>query len=143
VQNARPGTPRPRRPRISAARESHRGSHSSNLLECFLSQRRSLVVNPPKIGGNTFYRWFLAAVAADTEADAFWSWSHPESNPLLAKPGSNFDTRFVVLKSALLGASLLIECYALHHNPRLCRHFVWLNFTIAGALGGVRSSRQQ
>ena len=29
------------------------------------------LVNPPKSGGNTLYRWFLAAVAADTEADAF------------------------------------------------------------------------
>jgi hypothetical protein len=94
-------------------------------------------VNPPKSEGNTLYRWSLAAAVAGSAADTFSSWSHPEANPLLANPGSNFDTRSVLLKSALLGASFLIEYYALRHNRHLYRPFAWLNFTIAGVLGGT------
>jgi hypothetical protein len=94
-------------------------------------------VNLPKRDGHTLYRWSLAAALAGTAADTFSSWSHPEANPLLANPGSNFDARSAVLKSALLGASFLIEYYALRHNPHLYRHFAWLNFTIAGVLGGA------
>jgi hypothetical protein len=94
-------------------------------------------VNPPKSEGNTLYRWSLAAATLGSAADTFSSWGHPEANPLLANNGSNFDTRSVMLKSALLGASFLIEYYALRHNPHLYRHFAWLNFAIAGALGGA------
>ena len=95
------------------------------------------LVNHPKSDGKTLYRWSLAAALAGSAADTFSSWSHPEANPLLANPGSNFDARSAVLKSALLGASFLIEYYALRHNPHLYRHFAWLNFTIAGVLGGA------
>jgi len=95
------------------------------------------LLNPPKKEGTTLYRWSLAAAAAGSAADASSSWSHPEANPLLGSPGSNFDARSVALKSALLGASFLIEYYALRHNPNLYRHFAWLNFAIAGAFGGA------
>ena len=90
-----------------------------------------------KSDGKTLYRWSLAAVAAGNAADTFSSWHQPEANPLLAGPGSEFDGRSVLLKSALVGASLLVEHWALHQNPRLYRTFAWLNFTIAGVLGGV------
>jgi hypothetical protein len=43
----------------------------------------------------------------------------------------------VLLKSALVSASFLIERWALRQNPHLYRTFAWLNFTIAGVLGGV------
>jgi hypothetical protein len=87
--------------------------------------------------GQTMYRWSLAAVAAGNAADTFSSWHQREANPLLAGPGSEFDGRSVLLKSALVGASFLIERWALRQNPRLYRTFAWLNFTIAGVLGGV------
>lgn len=87
--------------------------------------------------GQTMYRWSLAAVAAGNAADTFSSWHQPETNPLLAPHGSEFDGRSVLLKSALVGASCLIEHWALRENPRLYRTFAWLNFTIAGVLGGV------
>jgi hypothetical protein len=85
--------------------------------------------------GQTLYR--LAAAAVGNAADAFSSWHRPEANPLLAAQGSEFDGRSVLLKSALVGASFLIERWALRQNPRLYRTFAWLNFTIAGLLGGV------
>jgi hypothetical protein len=90
-----------------------------------------------KSDGQTLYRWSLAAVAAGNAADTFSSWHQPEANPLLAGPGSEFDGRSVLLKSALVGASLVIERWALRENPRLYRTFAWLNFTIASVLGGV------
>jgi hypothetical protein len=93
--------------------------------------------NPPKGDGKTLYRWSLAAVTVGNAADTFSSWHHPEANPFLANPGSNFDARFMALKAALLGASFLIERWALHYNPHLYRPFAWLNFTIGGVLGGV------
>ncbi len=93
--------------------------------------------NDAKNDGRTLYRWSLAAVAAGNAADTFSSWHQPEANPLLAGRGSEFDGRSVLLKSALVGASFLIERWALRQNPRLYRTFAWLNFTIAGVLGGV------
>jgi len=90
-----------------------------------------------KSDGQTMYRWSLGAVAAGNAADTFSSWHRPEANPLLAGPGSEFDGRSVLLKSALVGASFLIEHWALRQNPHLYRTFAWLNFTIAGVLGGV------
>jgi hypothetical protein len=95
------------------------------------------VTRNAKSDGQTMYRWSLAAVAAGNAADAFSSWHQPEANPLLAGRGSEFDGRSVLLKSALVGASFMIEHWALHQNPRLYRTFAWLNFTIAGMLGGV------
>ncbi len=89
-----------------------------------------------KSDGQELYRWSLAAVAAGNAADTFSSWHQPEANPLLAS-GSEFDGRSVLLKSALVGASFLIERWALRENPRFYRTFAWLNFTIAGVLGGV------
>jgi hypothetical protein len=90
-----------------------------------------------KSDGQRLYRWSLAAVAAGNAADTFSSWHQPEANPLLASPGSEFDGRSVLVKSALVGASLLVEHWALRQNPHLYRTFAWLNFTIAGVLGGV------
>jgi hypothetical protein len=91
----------------------------------------------PKSDGRTLYRWSLAAEAAGNLADTLSSWHQLEGNPLLAGGGSVFDARSLALKSAFLGASFLVERWALHHNPGLYRTFAWLNFTIAGALGGV------
>jgi hypothetical protein len=90
-----------------------------------------------KSNGRALYQWSLAAVAGGNAADAFSSWHQPEANPLLAGRGSEFDGRSVLLKSAFVGASFLIEHWALRQNPRLYRTFAWLNFTIAGVLGGV------
>jgi hypothetical protein len=87
--------------------------------------------------GQRLYRWSLAAVAAGNAGDTFSSWHQPEANPLLAGRGSEFDGRSVLLKSALVSASFLIERWALRQNPHLYRTFAWLNFTIAGVLGGV------
>src|SRR5580658_7190474 len=54
-----------------------------------------------KNDGQTLYRWSLAAVAAGNAADTFSSWHQLEANPLLASPGSEFDGRSVLVKSAL------------------------------------------
>jgi hypothetical protein len=92
---------------------------------------------PPEKDGKKLYRWSLAAVAAGNAADTFSSWHHPEANLFLANPGTNFDGRSVALKSAFIGASFLIEHWALKHNTGLYRPLAWLNFAIGGALGGV------
>jgi hypothetical protein len=90
-----------------------------------------------KSDGRTFYRWSLAAVTAANTADSISSWHRIEANPLLATPGSQFDTKSLMLKSALLGVTILVEHWALRHSPTLYRTFAWVNLTIAGALGGV------
>jgi hypothetical protein len=87
--------------------------------------------------GRTFYRWSMVAVTAANTADSISSWHQIEANPLLARPGSQFDGRSLMLKSALLGATFLMERWALRHSPTLYRTFAWVNLTIAGALGGV------
>jgi len=101
--------------------------------------------SPSKSDGRALYRWSLVAITAGNAADTYSSWHKPEGNPLLASSGSDFDGRSLVLKAAFLGASLLAERWALHQNPHLYRTFAWLNFAIAGALGGavVRNMTQQ
>jgi hypothetical protein len=84
-----------------------------------------------------FYRWSVMAIVAGNAADALSSWHHPEANPVLAHPGAAFDMRSVALKAGFLGGSLLIEHWALSHNPRLYRRLAWMNVAIAGGLGGV------
>lgn len=90
-----------------------------------------------KSDGKTLYRWSLAAVAAGNAMDTFSSWNRPEANGALATPGSNFDARSMALKSAFIGTSFLIERWALKHNSGLYKPLAWLNFSIAGVLGGV------
>jgi hypothetical protein len=90
-----------------------------------------------EVKGRKFYRWSVVAVVAGNAADAMSSWHHLEANPVLAKPGATFDTRSMALKAGFLGASLLIEHWALRHNPRLYRSIAWMNVAIAGGFGGV------
>jgi hypothetical protein len=90
-----------------------------------------------ELKGRQFYRWSVMAIVAGNAADTVSSWHHPEANPVLANPGAAFDTRSVALKAAFLGGSLLIEHWALSHNPRLYRRLAWMNVAIAGGLGGV------
>ena len=74
---------------------------------------------------------------AGNAVDSVSIWRHPEANPVLANPDAGFGTRSVALKAGLLGASLLIEHWALRHNPRLCGPLAWMNLAIAGGVGGV------
>jgi len=76
-------------------------------------------------------------VAGVNVADTFSSWHQPEANLFLANPGTSFDGRSLALKSAFMGASLLLERWALHHNSRLYTPLAWLNFASASVLGGV------
>ena len=87
--------------------------------------------------GRTLYRWSVAAVLAGNAADIASSWHRQEANPLLANPGSKFDVTSVALKSGFVGASLLLEYWALHHNPHLYKALAWMNFGVAGGLGAV------
>jgi hypothetical protein len=97
----------------------------------------ALIGSPAKDNGKKLYQWSLTAIAAGNTADTLSSWHHPETNPILANPGASFDAKSLALKSAFLGGSLLIEHFALRHNSRLYRPFAWLNFSVAGMLGGV------
>ena len=87
--------------------------------------------------GQQASRWPAMLLVAGNAADALSSWHHPEANPVLAHPGAAFDMRSVALKAGFLGGSLLIEHWALSHNPRLYRRLAWMNVAIAGGLGGV------
>lgn len=93
--------------------------------------------HPSKRDGKSLYKWSLAAVAAGNAADTWSSWNRPEANLFLAKPGSDFNLRSMALKSVFIGASLVIQRWALSHNSGLYRPLAWLNFTIGAALGGV------
>lgn len=90
-----------------------------------------------KIEGRRLYLWSIAALSAGNAADAASSWRRPEANPVLAPPGATFGTQSLLLKSGLVGASLLLERWALHHNPRLYKSFAWINITVGGGLGAV------
>jgi hypothetical protein len=90
-----------------------------------------------EIKGRQFYRWSIIAIMAGNAADTVSSWHHPEANPVLANPGAGFGVRSVALKAGLLGTSLLLEHWALKHNPGLYRRLAWMNVAIAGGLGEV------
>ncbi len=90
-----------------------------------------------KVQGRRLYYWSIAALTVGNAADAASSWRRPEANPVLANPGATFGTQSLLLKSGLLGASLLLEHWALHHNPRLYKPFAWMNFAVGGGLGAV------
>lgn len=131
------GTPTSSLPEVDSSAARPLAAAADYLASPLKSNGKSDGKSEWKNDGQTLYRWSLAAVAAGNTADTFSSWHQPESNPLLATPGSEFDARSVALKSAFVGASFLIERWALHQNPRLYHTFAWLNFTIAGVLGGV------
>ena len=87
--------------------------------------------------GRTVYYWSVATVVAASAADAASSWSGREANPVLAGPAAQFGVGSVAVKSGLVGASLLLQHVALHHNPGLYKRLAWMNFATAGVLGGV------
>ncbi len=88
-----------------------------------------------EINGKQFHRWSLVAIAAANAVDTVSSWHHPEANPILGNSG--FGVRSVALKEGLVGSSLLLERWALKHNPGLYRRLAWMNVAIAGGLGEV------
>jgi len=87
--------------------------------------------------GRTVYYWSVATVVAASAADAASSWSGREANPVLAGPAAQFGVGSVALKSGLVGAPLLLQHVALHHNPGLYKRLAWMNFATSGILGGV------
>jgi len=97
----------------------------------------SLAVQPEYKSGRTLYRWSVAALLAGNVADIASSWHRPEANPLLATPGAKFDVGSVALKSGFIGASLVIEYWALRHNRHLYKGLAWMNYAVAGGLGVV------
>ena len=90
-----------------------------------------------RVEGKAFYRWSQVAVFAGNAADTVSSWNQSEGNPLLAKSGGNFGTGSLAIKAGLLGTSLVIQRWALHHNPKLYKSFAWMNVAIAGGLGAA------
>jgi len=107
------------------------------LSACPLLGQSVDLAAPQKIEHQKFYQWSVAALAAGNVADAASSWRRPEANPVLANPGAAFGTQSLLLKSGLLGTSLLLERWALRHNPRLYKPFAWMNFAVGGGLGAV------
>ena len=88
----------------------------------------------PLAQGQTFYRWSLASIVASSAADSVSSWHKSEANPVL---GPQFDARSLALKAGFITTSSVLERLVIRHNPRLYRPFGWMNFGLAGALGGV------
>jgi hypothetical protein len=89
------------------------------------------------VPGRTIYRWSVAAVLTANAADAISGWGSLEANPFLAKPGGRFGPGSVALKSGFVGASLLLQHFALRQHPQWYRRIAWMNFITAGALGTV------
>lgn len=90
-----------------------------------------------EIKGRQFYQWSVLALVAGNAADAVSSWRRPEENPVLAIPGASFSVQSIALKAGFVGASLLIEHWALKNHSGLYRPLAWMNVAIAGGLGGV------
>lgn len=87
--------------------------------------------------GRTVYRWSVATLVTANVVDAASSWNGLEGNPLLARPGTRFGASSVAIKSGFVGASLLLQHFALRHHPGLYKRMAWINFAASGALGGV------
>jgi hypothetical protein len=92
--------------------------------------------NPP---GRTLYRWSMAAVVVANATDVASSWRQPEANPLVAGGGAQFGATSAAIKTGLVAASLVIQHATLRHRPDLYKKVAWLNFAMAGLLGGVAS----
>jgi hypothetical protein len=111
-------------------------SSSLSAASPFSSTTTLSALSEPQ-AGRTLYRWSVAAVLAGNTADLLSSWHRPEANPVLANPGTRFNAESAALKSGFVGASLLIEYWALRHNRRLYKVLAWMNYAVAGGLGVV------
>lgn len=87
------------------------------------------------------YHWSLAALAAANVADVATTWGRPELNPILGGT-ARFGLVSLAAKSALCGGSFLLQRKLIHRNPGLRRTFTWVNFVMAGGLGGVAVHNQ-
>jgi len=81
-------------------------------------------------------------VLAANGADVATSWRNREANPFVAGPTTQFGMTSVAIKSGLVGASLLMQHFALRHRPELAKRLAWMNFVSAGALGGVAAHNE-
>jgi hypothetical protein len=89
------------------------------------------------IEGRTFYRWSLVAVIAANAADSASSWRKAEANPMVARPGAQFGTTSLALKSAFVVTSLVLQHIALRHRPDLRQRMAWVNLATSGVLTGI------
>lgn len=87
------------------------------------------------------YHWSLAALAAANVADVATTWGRPELNPALGGT-PRFGLVSLVAKSALCGGSFLLQRKLIHSHPGSRRSFTWVNFVMAGGLGGVAVHNQ-
>ena len=83
------------------------------------------------------HRWSLIVLAAANAADAASSWRLQECNPLLARPGGQFGVQSVMLKSAIVGASVLAQRVIVRRRPDWLKRMAWVNFATAGAIGAI------
>ena len=103
-----------------------------------LASRYSLPRETPSYSRDrSLFMASVAALAAANAADLATSWGRREGNPFLASSNSQFGPQSAALKGAFTGVSLVIQWFALRHNPRLYRGLAWTNFTLAGGISAV------
>lgn len=88
-------------------------------------------------GARALHRWSLVALVTANAADAASSWQLTERNPLIAGRDGRFGLQSVMLKSAILGASLLAQRAITRRWPEWRKRMAWVNFATAGALGAI------
>jgi hypothetical protein len=86
-----------------------------------------------------FWRASIAAVAAGSAVDAQSSLGKHEVNGMLANSHGYFSAQGIGLKLAIVGAAVGTQQYLLHRHPNVSAYKTGaiINFTVAGALGGV------
>lgn len=80
----------------------------------------------------------VAALATASVLDARSSWGRQELNPLLQGPNGRFNARSVEIKSAIVGASVAFQWFALrHHSQKLEKPLGFANLAAAGLTAGA------
>lgn len=87
--------------------------------------------------GRGLFAASVAALAAANAADLATSWGRNEANPFLASSNARFGPQSAALKAGFTGVSLVIQWFALRHNPRLHRGLAYTNFAVAGGISAV------
>jgi hypothetical protein len=85
------------------------------------------------------WRASIAAVIAGSAVDVHSSLGRHETNSLLANRHGVFSAQGIAVKLAIAGAAVGTQHYLLHKHPTVSAYKVGtiLNFSVAGALGGV------
>jgi hypothetical protein len=114
------------------------------LVVCLLcaaagsAETRNLLEHPqPGARPSKLWRFSVAVLAAGTAADAWSSYGHMETNPLLRGPGGRFSGKAIGIKAAVAGSSVAAQWLILRKRPETARSAAITNLGMAGVFFGV------